>query len=242
VSNDYDQVLHDVDGGPILYKLRHPKPDLSAPIDPLYYSPYIAEKHKEIMKHDMDLLHLKPDLQERIHNIIRHHWSVFDEKGVFVPVKHYECVIDTGNSRPIAVKKILYGERETVIMHKCIAALAKVGHIRQIMDGGWLFKVLLAAKPHQEHVRCIDDFVWRFCVNYIPLNSVTHLIAYPIPRCDSAIHNKLDRGSGAGCSTHLWDVISLPSRPLVKRSLRFKESMPSSGPIRSCHLGLPIGR
>ncbi len=146
------------------------------------------------MKHDMDLLHLKPDLQERIYDVIRRHWYVFDKKGVFVPVKHYECVIDTGNGQPIAVKKILYGKRETIIMCKCIAALAKVGHIRQITDGGWLFKSLLAAKPHQEHVRCIDDFVWQFCVNYIPLNSVTRLIAYPIPRWDSAVHNKFGQG------------------------------------------------
>jgi hypothetical protein len=79
-------------------------------------------------------------------------------------------------------------------MRKCIAALAKVGHIRQITDGGWLFKALLAAKPHQEHVRCIDDFVRRFCVNYIPLNSVTRLIAYPIPRCDLAVHNEFGQG------------------------------------------------
>jgi hypothetical protein len=189
VSDNYDHVLHDIDGGPILRKLWHPKRDLSALMDPLYYLPFIPEKHEAIMKHDMDLSHLEPNLQERIYDIIRRHWSVFDKKGVFVPVKHYECVLDTRNSRLIAVKKILYGKQETVIMRKCIAVLAKVGHIRQITDGGWLFKALLAAKPHQEHIRCIDDFVWRFCVNYIPLTSVTHLIAYPIPRCDLAVHN-----------------------------------------------------
>jgi hypothetical protein len=72
--------------------------------------------------------------------MIREFWSVFDSKGVFVPVKNYECVIDTGTARPIAVKKILYGERETVIMRHCITALAKVGHIVQITDGQWLFK------------------------------------------------------------------------------------------------------
>ncbi len=145
------------------------------------------------MKRDMDLSHIEPDLQERIHHILRCHWSVFDEKGVFVPVKHYACVIDTGNSRPIAVKKILYGEQETVIMCKCIAALEKVDHIK-ITDGGWLFKALLAAKPNQDHVCCIDDFGWRFCVNCIPLNSVTRLIAYPIPRCDSVVHNEFGQG------------------------------------------------
>jgi hypothetical protein len=69
-------------------------------------------------------------------------------------------------------------------MRKCILALARVGHIVQTTEGEWMFKVILAAKPHQEHIRCIDDFAWRFCVNFIPLNYVTKLIAYPIPWCD----------------------------------------------------------
>ncbi len=106
---------------------------------------------------------------------------MFDGKGVFVPVKNYECVIDTGTTRPIAVKKILYGERKTVITRRCIAALAEVGHIVQITDGQWFFKALLAAKPHQDSVHNIEDFVWCFCINYIPLNGITLLIAYPIP-------------------------------------------------------------
>jgi hypothetical protein len=59
--------------------------------------------------------------------------------------------------------------------------------IRQINDGQWLFKALLAPKPHQEHIYNIDDFVWRFYVNYIPLNAITHQIQYPIPRCDTVI-------------------------------------------------------
>ncbi len=85
---------------------------------------------------------------------------------------------------PIAAKKIMYGPKELVIMCKSIATLAKVGHIHQIHDNQWLFKALLVAKPHQEHISNIDDFVWRFCVNYIPLNQVTRQIAYPIPCCD----------------------------------------------------------
>jgi hypothetical protein len=72
---------------------------------------------------------LNPALQEQIYTIIHEYWSVFDKKGVFVPVRNYECVIDTRSAQPIAVKKIIYGKQETVIMWKCIAALAKVGHI-----------------------------------------------------------------------------------------------------------------
>ncbi len=79
-------------------------------------------------------------------------------------------------------------------MRKAIAAIEKVSQIRQITDGRWLFKTLLAPKPHQEHVWHIDNFVWRFCVNYIPLNSITRIIAYPIPRCDSAINEEFDLG------------------------------------------------
>ncbi len=82
-------------------------------------------------------------------------------------------MIDTGSARPIAVKKILYGKQETVIMQQYIAALPKVGHIWQITDGSWLFKALFAPKPHQEHIQNINDFVWCFCINYIPLNGVT---------------------------------------------------------------------
>jgi hypothetical protein len=167
-SNDYNIVPHGIDDGKILWKLRHPQPDLTAPVDPLYYLPFIAAKHKAKMRQDMDLSHLSPTLQDKLYNIIREHWSVFDKKGVFVLVKNFECMIDTGRARPIAVKKILYGECKTEIMQKCIAALAKVGHIQQITDGSWLFKALLAPKPHQEHIKNIDNFIWRFCVNCIP--------------------------------------------------------------------------
>jgi hypothetical protein len=79
-------------------------------------------------------------------------------------------------------------------MRKCIAALAKVGHIQQITDGSWLFKALLVPKPHQEHVRNIDDFVWQFCINYIPLNGVTRVVAYPIPPCNTAVFTKFCMG------------------------------------------------
>jgi hypothetical protein len=94
-------------------------------------------------------------------------------------VKNYECVIDTGDCPGIVIKKIQYGAKELPLMLK--ARLEKVGHIRQIHDGRWLFKAILAPKPHQEHVKHINEFVWRFCVNYVPLNAVTRIIAYPIP-------------------------------------------------------------
>jgi hypothetical protein len=146
-SNDYDIVLYGINGGQILQKLWH-QPDLTAPVNLLYNLPFIAVNHMAKMHQDMDLSHLPPALQDKLYNIIREHWLVFDKKGVFVLVKNYEFVIDTRTAWPIAVKKILYGKHKTEIMQKCIVALAKVGHIRQIMVRSWLFKALLAPKPN----------------------------------------------------------------------------------------------
>jgi hypothetical protein len=128
-SDEYDYLLHSVDGGPVLRKLRHPAPDLEGPVDPSFLSVFNPDVHKFQMLEELDLSHLSPDVQDQVYDLIREFWSVFDSKGVTVPVQYYECVIETGSAWPIAIKKIHYGENETVIMIKCIAALSKVGHI-----------------------------------------------------------------------------------------------------------------
>ncbi len=193
-----------MDARPILRKLLHPSPALDGPVDPAFQSIFDPAVHESQMHADLDLSHLPVEIQDHVFSLIREFWSVFDGKGYTVPVKNYECIIDTGSARPIAVKKILYGDNEIPIMRRCIAKLAEVGHIRQIHDSAWLFKALLAPKPHQEHISNIEDFVWRFCVNYIPLNMVTCVIAYPIPRCDTAVHSEF--GCGAGGFMWLYDA------------------------------------
>jgi hypothetical protein len=120
--------------------------------------------------------------------LLQKYWSVFDDKGLFIPVKDYKCSIDTGSAQPICVKKINYGPQEIPIMKCCIASHENLEHIRQIHSSELMFKALLVTKPHQENVCHIDDFVWRFCVNYIPLNQITRPVAYPIPRCNSTVH------------------------------------------------------
>ncbi len=162
----------------------------------------MEELHGKKLRSELDLSHLDNHVRSLVYCLIQKYWSVFDNKGQFAPVKDYSCEIDTGTARPIAIKKIHYGPRETPIMRKCIAALAKLGHIWQVHGGQWQFKALLAAKPHQEHISNINDFVWRFCVNYIPLNSITKVEAYVIPRCDSAVNLTF----GKGTFFWLWDA------------------------------------
>jgi hypothetical protein len=150
---------------------------------------YSKDEHGKRSKNEIDLSHLQPEQNGRLTALIKKYWCVLNEHGTFVPVRHYQCIIDTGSAAPITVKQIHYGQWEIPIMDQSIATLKKMGQIGQIHNGQWLFKALLAPKPHQEHIRDIKDFIWRFCVNYITLNQVTRLIAYPIPRCDNAVEN-----------------------------------------------------
>jgi hypothetical protein len=193
-SHDFNVILHSIDGGNILRKCKHPTPPLDK-IDPLFASTYVEKLYGKKLCSELDLSHLNNHVCSLVYCLIQKYWSVFDDKRQFVPVKDYSCEIDTGTARPIAIKKIHYGPRKTPIMRKCIAALAKLGHIRQVHGGQWQFKALLATKPHQEHISNIDYFVWHFCVNYIPLNSITKVEAYVIPRCDSAINLTFGKGT-----------------------------------------------
>ncbi len=75
-------------------------------------------------------------------------------------------------------------------MRKCIAALAKVGQIVQIHDGRWLFKALLAAKPHQEHVSNINDFVFALLRKLYSTQ--------PSDQADCLPHSRVRYGRGHG--------------------------------------------
>jgi hypothetical protein len=110
-------------------------PSLDGTIDPCFNSPFIPKQHKDLMCEQVDLSHLDLDFQEQVYNLIREYWLVFDKWGISVQEKNYKCIINTKIAWPITVKKILYGAQETIIMQRCILALAKVGHIRQITDG-----------------------------------------------------------------------------------------------------------
>jgi hypothetical protein len=196
-SDKYNMLLHDIDSETILRKLKHPPPPLNM-VDPKFHFPFDAALHGKRLCVQLNLSHLDPSVQLKVTVHVKKYWRVFDECGIWVPVWNYKCIIDTGNAQPITVKKIQYGPKELSIMRKAILALEKVGQICQIHDRCWLFKAVLAPKPHQEHIHDINNFVWRFCFNYVPLNSVTCIIDYPIPCCNSAVFIKLGNGTWLG--------------------------------------------
>ena len=114
-------------------------------------------------------------------------WCVFDDRGLTIPVRDYECEIDTGDHAPVACRNTNYGPLETPKIEKAIAQLLSLGLIYQVFGGTWCSKGLLTPKPHQEHITDIDDFVWRFCISYVALNAITRVITYPIPCFNEAV-------------------------------------------------------
>jgi hypothetical protein len=158
-SDEYNTLLHNTKGGVILQKKKFLTPPIDI-VDPVFNWEYSDELHGDKLQTDLDVCHLSPEHAAALINVIKKYWCVFDKRGTFTPVCNYECIIDTGTAALISIKKILHGPQEIPIMQRSIAALAKVGKIRQIHDGQWLFKALLAPKPHQEHVCNIDIFVW----------------------------------------------------------------------------------
>jgi hypothetical protein len=129
-----------------------------------------------------------PETRAAIVAIIESHWDCFYGAGVVKPILYFEFAIDTGASPPVCCKKPHYGPHESRIIMEHLEVLKANGWIRKCF-GPWGSSIVLAAKPHQEHVTDISDFIWRLCVSYRRLNQVTLPFEYPIPRCDDAIDN-----------------------------------------------------
>ena len=88
---------------------------------------------------------------------------------------------------------MVIGTGASPIMQKTIDVLLKSGLIIEDSESSWNSNIVLAPKPHQEHVTGINDYIWRFCISYAALNLVTRVINYPIPRCDDTVMNEFGK-------------------------------------------------
>ena len=182
----WEYMFPEVKAGRILRKCNYNSNNLQE-IDPDFGEVYDENKHGGILRSELTIAHLTTVQQYILNAFVKKYWRVFIKKRVTTPVKDYECEIDTGNARPIRCRNPTFGPLETPLVEKAIANLVELGHGEQIYHGEWLSMPLLAAKPHQENITDIEEFVWQFCVNYIALKSITKIIPMPIPRCDTAV-------------------------------------------------------
>ena len=130
-----------------------------------------------------------------IKKLVSVYWDCFAEEGIKRPILGFEFAIDTGKHTPVCCKKPRYGPHESKIIMKQIKVLLANEWIKPCPQGGWGSPIVLAPKPHQEHVEDVDDLIWRMCISYRGLNRVTNPFEYPIGRCDDAIE---DVGDGTG--------------------------------------------
>ncbi len=84
-SDEFDTLLHNIDGGTILRKLKHPQPPIDVPNSQFHFT-FDQSIHGAHLKEQLDLSHLDPPTQLAVINLIKKYWSVFDERGVWVPV------------------------------------------------------------------------------------------------------------------------------------------------------------
>ncbi len=96
-SHKFDVILHNVQGGPILWKRKHAAPPLDD-IDPHFHLQYDEKIHGEKLRTELDLSHLDGTTRDLVYKLLNKYWSVFDDKGQFVLVKDYKCSIDTGSA------------------------------------------------------------------------------------------------------------------------------------------------
>ena len=68
-SEDYDTLLHNVDGGPILRKLKHPASSLDDP-NPYFHFPFEVALHGNRLREQLDLSHHDPSIQLAVTNLI----------------------------------------------------------------------------------------------------------------------------------------------------------------------------
>jgi hypothetical protein len=79
-SDESDSLLHNVDGGTILRKRRHPAPKLDK-INPRFHAVYDEKFYGEQLCNNLDLSHLEPSLRATVYGLVQKYWSIFAGKG-----------------------------------------------------------------------------------------------------------------------------------------------------------------
>ena len=192
-SNDIDEGIFDCpEYGDAVYRPKGTTVEVPPRNDLIYFNE--DNDMEELMKGLKISNTVSEATRTEVINIIKEFWDCFAKKGAKRTIIGYEFGIDTGAATPVSAKNRQYGPHESLIMMEHIHALLKNGWIEPC-KGPWGSIIVLAPKPHQEHVTDIDDFVWRMCVSYRGLNAVTKPFTFPIPRCDDAI-SSLNVGPG----------------------------------------------
>ena len=114
------------------------------------------------MEELMQNLHIGKNVKEiykdQIIGIVKKYWDCFCAKGACRTILDYEFAIDTGASKPVCCRRPTYGPHEKPIIMDQISSLLANDWIEEC-GGAWGSMIVLAAKPHQEHIDDIKKFI-----------------------------------------------------------------------------------
>ena len=84
--------------------------------------------------------------------IVKKYWNCFCKKGARRPILNYEFSIDNGTAKPVCCKQPLYGPYESKHIMEHVKTLLENDWIERC-EGPWEISIVLAANPHQEHIK-----------------------------------------------------------------------------------------
>ena len=169
----------DDDPTEVLYKqygnvMHKDKQDIGPRMDTIYWDDTL---HQPQFDQDIQWRDTPPEFIPILTRIIKRYWDVFDDNGVSRPIRGFTFHIDTGPVQPFSCTPPRYGPHETRVINELVQVLQDNGWIEDD-EGPWGSIVVLAAKPSQEH-KPWWEFIFRLCVSYRKLNSVTRPFRFP---------------------------------------------------------------
>jgi hypothetical protein len=78
-SHGFDVILHNINGGTILRKRKHPAPPLDE-IDPLFHVPCVEVIHGPKLQKVLNLSRLDVSTRKQVYRLLQKKWSIFDKR------------------------------------------------------------------------------------------------------------------------------------------------------------------
>jgi len=151
------EILYKEYGKPLWFE----KKQLGPREDILVFNPKI---HEEEFNRNIQWQDCPEEKRPIFQKLIQQYWDVFAEEGVKKHIRGAKFHVDTGSIAPVCVKPPRYGPHESKVINDLVEKLEKNGIIEDD-DGPWGAPIVLAAKPHQEHLHW-SQYTWRLCVSY----------------------------------------------------------------------------
>jgi hypothetical protein len=144
-ERDHFDFLHEAEVGKGIRRSTQP-PLTDNDLDPTFIALHFDEpKHGDYFrKYFICGEHVPLPIRETLITLIKQFWWCFCTENVQIPIKGYQCIIDTGSAKPTVARNIRYGIHGIPIMNKATNSLLKLDQIVIDEDSSWLSRIVLA--------------------------------------------------------------------------------------------------